>query len=113
MDVSLDVLFYLKGDYALLFLDQTCGVKLERKPVSQVLYTHVAGASCEIIPQREIANRCFRLWFGVYDKKRGRTQTDPPQILVPPHHIREPPQTTTVYEVSADRPKGAYLRLQI
>ena len=63
MDVSLDLLFYLKGDYALLFLDQTCGVKLERTPVGQVLYTHVAGASCAIIPQREIANRCFRLWI--------------------------------------------------
>ena len=53
----------IEGDYALPVLAQTCGVELERAPVSQVLYTRVAGASCAIIPQREIANRCFRLWI--------------------------------------------------
>ena len=53
----------IKGDYALPVLTQTCGVELEQAPVGQILYTRVAGASCAIIPQREIANRCFRLWI--------------------------------------------------
>ncbi|NNL85220.1 MAG: hypothetical protein HKP27_06180 [Myxococcales bacterium] len=66
--------FRLSGSNVDTVWRQTCAIPLMDRPDDVIVYTRVAGVSCAVIPERESAGRCYRIWVD-YSYAPGLWQT--------------------------------------